>query len=95
MSLFVVITLATSEQNLAKYGVRPVMTKLIKADQVAERLSVAPATIRKWIHFGWLPVVRLGRSVRVREEDCDALARFGGLPQKPTNRGHLFLDRRT
>jgi excisionase family DNA binding protein len=66
------------------------MSKLIKPDQVAERLSVAPATIRKWIHSGRLPVVRLGRSVRVREEDCDALARFGGLPQERTSPSHLF-----
>jgi excisionase family DNA binding protein len=64
------------------------MTKLLKPTDTAQRLSIAPATVRKWIHEGRLPVVRLGRAVRIREEDVDALARFGGVPnaRKPSNR---------
>ncbi len=59
-------------------GVIAIMTKLLKPEEVAERLSLALSTVRKWIYLGFLPVVRLGRrAVRIREEDCEALARFG------------------
>lgn len=56
------------------------MTKLLKPEDVAERLSLALSTIRKWIHLGFLPVVHLGRrAVRIREEDCEAIARLGKI----------------
>ena len=38
------------------------------------------ATIRKWIFTRKLPVVRVGRSVRLKEEDLEALIRFGYQP---------------
>lgn len=56
------------------------MTKLIKPTEVAERLAVSPATVRKWIFAGRLPTVRLGRAVRVREEDIETLIRIGYAP---------------
>jgi excisionase family DNA binding protein len=62
------------------------MTKLLKPNEVAVHLSVALATVRKWIHEGRLPVVRLGRAVRIREEDCDALPRSGGLRREGRTR---------
>jgi len=43
------------------------MEKLFTADEVREALKVKMPTIRSWIHQGRLPVVRAGRSVRIRE----------------------------
>lgn len=63
------------------------MTKLLKPLEVAERLSVSPLTVRKWIFAKRLPVVRVGRSVRVREEDLEALIRLGYEPLAPVRRG--------
>ena len=40
------------------------MHKLMTTDEVADLLSVKPATIRKWVHLEQIPVVRLGRAVR-------------------------------
>jgi excisionase family DNA binding protein len=37
---------------------------LLTVDEVAARLRVKPATIRKWVHMRMIPVVRLGRAVR-------------------------------
>jgi excisionase family DNA binding protein len=55
-------------------------TKLLRPGEVAQRLAVSPLTIRKWIHLGQLPVVRLGRAVRIREEDIEAMIRLGYEP---------------
>ena len=43
------------------------MEKLFTADEVREALKVKMPTIRSWIHQGRQPVVRAGRSVRIRE----------------------------
>ena len=43
------------------------MEKLFTADEVREALKVKMPKIRSWIHQGRLPVVRAGRSVRIRE----------------------------
>ncbi len=42
------------------------MNKLMTTDEVADLLSVKPATIRKWVYLQEIPVVRLGRAVRFR-----------------------------
>ena len=46
---------------------------LITVDAVAEALSLSGRTVRRMIASGELPVVRLGRAVRVRQLDLDAL----------------------
>ncbi len=56
------------------------MTKLLKAGDVAERLAVSPATIRRWIFDGRIPTVRVGAAVRIREEDIQAMVRLGYTP---------------
>ena len=43
------------------------MEKLFTADEVRLALKVKMSTVRSWIHQGRLPVVRAGRSVRIRE----------------------------
>jgi excisionase family DNA binding protein len=72
-------SLVSVKTNTDAEGEISKMTKLLKPEEVAERLSLALSTVRKWIHLGILPVVHLGRrAVRIREEDCEALARIGG-----------------
>ena len=44
-----------------------IMEKLYTAEEVRVSLKVKLPTIRSWIHQGKLPVIRAGRSVRVRE----------------------------
>jgi excisionase family DNA binding protein len=44
----------------------------MKTAQIAELLNVAESTIRKWVHFGFIPHVKLGRAVRFREKDVEA-----------------------
>lgn len=54
------------------------MGKLLRVDEVAERLGLMPSTIRKLIQLHQLPTVRpTKRAVRVREEDVEALIRVG------------------
>jgi len=45
--------------------------KLLTADEVAERLSVDPSTVRAWARAGDLPAYRLGRVLRFDPELVD------------------------
>ena len=45
--------------------------ELLDTAQVAEWLNIAESTIRKWVHYGFIPHVKLGRCVRFREEDIE------------------------
>jgi excisionase family DNA binding protein len=46
---------------------------LLKAKEAAHFLNVSEHTIRMWIWQRRLPVVRLGRAVRLRREDLELL----------------------
>ena len=46
---------------------------LLSVDHVAKALAVSERTVRRIIASGELPIVRLGRSVRIRQLDLDAL----------------------
>jgi len=46
--------------------------QLMKAPQVAELVNVAESAMSKWVHFGFIPHVKLGRAVRFREKDVEA-----------------------
>ncbi len=50
-------------------------------EQVAERLSVHPNTVRLWLRQGRMSGVRAGRLWRVRESDLQAF-----LAQEPEHR---------
>jgi excisionase family DNA binding protein len=56
------------------------MTKLVTVTEAAQRLSLKPATIRKMIFQRRVPVVKIGRSVRIKEEDLEAIIRRGYQP---------------
>ena len=45
--------------------------KLLRAEEVAERLAISKAFAYQLMRTGSLPVLRLGRSIRVREQDLE------------------------
>lgn len=49
--------------------------RLLTVREVAERLHLHPITVRRLIASGRLAAIRIGRAVRVREEDLTALSR--------------------
>ncbi len=48
----------------------------LSPEEAAERLGVAPYTVRKWCREGKLPCIKLGRLWRIRESDLDKLKEF-------------------
>jgi excisionase family DNA binding protein len=58
--------------------------RLLRIEEVAERLGLKPSTVRKMIQLHQLPAVRpTRRAVRVREEDVEALIRLGHQERTP------------
>jgi excisionase family DNA binding protein len=47
-------------------------------EQVAEKLSVSPKTVKDWLRSGKLRGVKVGRLWRVRERDLEAFLEKGG-----------------
>jgi excisionase family DNA binding protein len=47
--------------------------KFITAAEVAHHLSISERTVRRAIAEGRVPVVRIGRAVRIRLDDLDKL----------------------
>ena len=47
--------------------------QLLTAKEAAEFLCISENTIRQWIWQRRLPVIRLGRAVRLRREDLEQL----------------------
>jgi excisionase family DNA binding protein len=45
--------------------------ELLDTAQVAKWLNIAESTVRKWVHYGFIPHVKIGRCVRYREEDIE------------------------
>lgn len=43
------------------------MEKLLTVPQVCEMLQVSPALVYKWVHYGYVPNIKLGTKVRFRE----------------------------
>jgi excisionase family DNA binding protein len=62
------------------------MDELLTVAEIAERLKLNQQTIRNWIGAGRLPAVRVGRRVRVRRQDFDALVEHGQTCRKPSRR---------
>jgi len=64
------------------------MSKLLRVEEVAERLGLKVSTVRLMISKGELPSVHPTRkAVRVREEDVEALIRVGYHGTLSTGRG--------
>jgi len=62
-------------------------TKLLTVSEAAQQLALGLGTLRKLIYKRRIPVVKLGRSVRLREEDLDALVRLGLRTAEEKQRG--------
>ncbi len=62
----------------------PVHPELLSVAQVAERLSVTEAAVRKWLAQRRLPVVKLGRLTRLRVCDLETVVTHG-LPAPGTH----------
>ena len=53
------------------------MERLLTVFQAADALALKPATIRKMILQKRIPVVRIGRAVRIKEADVEGIIRQG------------------
>ena len=53
------------------------MQQLLTVLQAADALALKPATIRKMILQRRLPVVRIGRAVRIKEGDVELIIKEG------------------
>ncbi len=51
-------------------AVGPTVAPLLTPAEVTRLLNVSLRTVRRLIASGDLPVVRIGRSIRIRPEDC-------------------------
>lgn len=47
----------------------PMVSKIFTVDEVAEHLRVTPRAVREWIRQGKLKSTKIGRLVRVKEEE--------------------------
>jgi excisionase family DNA binding protein len=45
--------------------------ELLDVKQVAEWLHVKQSTIRKWVHYGFIPHVKISRCVRFQESEIE------------------------
>lgn len=52
-------------------------TRLITVNDAAERLSLTPDTIRKWLRSGQLKGVKVSRVWRVQESDIETIMKEG------------------
>jgi len=60
------------------------MMRLLTVDQFAEATGWKPSTIRQKIWRRELPVVRLGRSVRLKESTLSEMVERGTVPALET-----------
>lgn len=56
---------------------------LLTIEEAANTLRLQPCTLRAWILRRKLPYIKLGRSVRIRRSDVDALLSRGFVPARP------------
>lgn len=47
------------------------MEQLLNTAQVAEWMNVAESTIRKWVHYGFIPHYKIGSAVRFTKVDLE------------------------
>jgi len=53
------------------------MDGLLSVKDAAKMLACSEAMLRKWLHRGLIPSVKIGRLTRIRRHDLDAWVRFG------------------
>jgi excisionase family DNA binding protein len=55
--------------------------QLLTVKEAAQRLACTEAAIRKWLYQRRLPAVKVGRLVRLREADLEAVIARGVRPR--------------
>ncbi len=45
--------------------------QLMNTSQMAGWLNMSKSTIRKWVHYGFIPHIKLGRAVRFSRKDIE------------------------
>lgn len=65
--------MAVSERRLQRQR----SPNLLTVEEAAERLSVSPRNIRHQIYLRRLPIVKVGRLVRIDERDLEAFIEDG------------------
>ena len=53
------------------------MDGLLSVKEAAKLLACSEAMLRKWLHQGKLPAVKVGRLTRIRQTDLEAWVRLG------------------
>jgi excisionase family DNA binding protein len=72
-------------KNLMDNPSETITKKLLRGSEAAEILNCSAAYVFQMIRQGELPGVRLGRSVRVRQEDLDEFIASGGTKKGGRN----------
>jgi excisionase family DNA binding protein len=60
--------------------------ELLTVAEIAATLKMNQQSIRNWIDSGYLPAIRIGRRVRVKRSDFDALLEASYTGTKPRTR---------
>ncbi len=63
------------------------MNRLLTVPQFAESLGLKESTIRAWIAQRRIGIVRLGRAVRILEDEGQRLISEGTIPAQRPRRG--------
>jgi excisionase family DNA binding protein len=60
--------------------------RLLRVSEAAERLGLKPHTLRLWLAARRLPIVRLGRAVRVPEQAVEDFISSNTVPARDGGR---------
>ena len=61
------------------------MNRLLRVEEVAERLGIKVSTVRAWIFSGRLRKVKLGRAVRVPEDFLNEFIQSNTRYERPSD----------
>lgn len=56
--------------------------QLYRVPEAAEKWNVSPKTVWNWIAQGMIGVIRLGRAVRISQQEIDRLIEEGSCPAR-------------
>ena len=51
------------------------MGRILTVEQAAEKLQVAPKTVRAWLRAGRIPAAKIGRTYRISEDGIEDMVR--------------------
>ena len=47
------------------------MHKLLTPKELSETLQVGKTTVYQWVHYGFVPYIKIGSAIRFRENDVE------------------------